>query len=422
MVNVLLFLYHFTWSFLIILSLPFIFLIKNQRVIEKLGLNLPSASFKSKSIWIHALSVGEVVSAIPLIRSLRREYPSREIVFTVATTQGMKIARDELEREVKFFIPMPLDFWWSVRKVVNHIQPSIFLLVETDIWPGLISRLKKSGIKTIIINGRVSPRTFLSYKRFRFLSRRLLNAMEICLMQSELDKKRLLQVGVLPSKVKNVGNIKFDRKWMPMDQKEHDHWLQNLNIKSGNRLWVAGSTHEGEEEIVLGVFKRLLRHFPTLSLVLAPRRIERSEDILGLSLNQGLKTMLRTDLHGDRAPFEVLILNTIGELDRIYGLAEISFVGGSLIPIGGHNLLEPASYGCPVLFGPHTHNFILMSELLIEAGGGKRVRDMEDLLETMKGLLSDPEKAKIMGASAKEVVEKNRGALKRVMGYVKTLM
>lgn len=422
MVKVLLFLYHVVWTFIIIISSPLISLIKNQRVFERLGLGLPPASLKSKSIWIHALSVGEVISAIPLIKSLRREYPSRDIVFTVTTTQGMKIARDELKGEVGVFIPMPLDFWWSVRRIVNHIKPSIFLLIETDIWPGLISHLKDRGVKTVLLNGRVSPRTFLSYKRFRFFSRRILNTMELCLMQSELDRERLLQVGVLPSKVKSVGNIKFDREWVPMDQKEHDYWLHHLNIKSEDRVWVAGSTHEGEDEIVLEIFKRLIHYFPTLRLVVAPRRIERSEDILRLSQIQGLKARLRTDLYGDRVPFEVLILNTIGELERIYGIAKISFVGGSLIPIGGHNLLEPASFGCPVLFGPHTHNFILMSQLLIEAGGGKRVKDVEDLFEAMKWLLSDSEKAKIMGIRAKEVVEANRGALKRVTGYVKIYM
>ena len=170
MVKVLLFLYHVAWTFIIIISSPLILLIKNQRLFERLGLGLPPDCLKSKSIWIHALSVGEVISAIPLVKSLRREYPSRDIVFTVTTTQGMKIARNELEGEVEVFIPMPLDFWWSVRRIVNHIKPSIFLLIETDIWPGLIFHLKDRGVKTVLLNGRVSPRTFLSYKKFRFFS------------------------------------------------------------------------------------------------------------------------------------------------------------------------------------------------------------------------------------------------------------
>ena len=421
MVNVLLFLYHFAWTFLVIISLPLIHLIKNPRLLERLALNLPPIPTKNKSIWIHALSVGEVISAIPLVRSLRREYPSRDIVFTVNTAQGIKIAQDELKGEVELLITMPLDFWWSVHRIVNHINPSIFLLIETDIWPGLIAYLKRRGIKTVLLNGRVSPRTFLSYKRFRCFSRRILNAMEVCLMQSELDRERLLQIGVQPSKVKSVGNIKYDREWVSMDEKEHDYWLNQLNIKSENRVWVAGSTHEGEDELILEVFKRLNHHFPLLRLIVAPRKIERSGHILRLSRIQGLKAMLRTHLHEDSHPFEVLILDTIGDLERIYGIAEISFVGGSLIPIGGHNLLEPASFGCPVLFGPHTHNFLLMSELLIEAGGGKRVKNVEDLFEIMKWLLSDPEEAAIMGTRAKKVVEANRGALKRVMGYVRII-
>lgn len=413
------FLYHFAWTFIIIISLPLIPLIKNQRVLERLGLGLPPATLKGKSIWIHALSVGEVISAITLVRALRREYPSRDIVFTVTTTQGMEIARNALEGEVEVFVPMPLDFWWSVRRVVKHIKPSIFLLIETDIWPGLISYLKKRGVKTILINGRVSPRTFFSYKRFRFFSKRILNAMELCLMQSDMDRERLLHIGLLPAKVKSVDNIKFDRDWVPMDQKEYNHWLHLLNMGPESKIWVAGSTHEGEDDIVLEIFKRLKHDFPTLRLVIAPRRVEQAGEILRLSRIQGLKAMLRTDLHENRNPYEVLILNTIGELERIYGVAKISFVGGSLVPIGGHNLLEPASFGCPVLFGPYTHNFVLMSQLLMEAGGGKRVKDAQDLFEIMTWLLSDPEKAKSMGTRAREIVELNRGALKRVMGHVK---
>jgi len=359
-----------------------------------------------------------VISALNLARSLKQEYASKEIVFTVKTPQGMKVARDELKEETGILLPMPMDFWWSIRRVVNYIRPSVFILVETDIWPGLIFYLKKRGVKTILINGRISPRTFKSYKRFRVFFKRMLNELELCLMQSDLDRERLLEIGLLPEKVKTVGNIKFDRTWLPLDEKEHSQWLQLLNIRPENRVWVAGSVHEGEDEIVLETFKRLVSHFPVLRLIIAPRRPEWSEDIYRLSRIKGLKTVRRTDLPGDRDSYHVLILNTLGELGRIYGLAEISFVGGSLIQFGGHNLLEPASFGCPVLFGPYTHNFVLMSQLLIEAGGGKRVNDGEDLFKSMNELLSDQERQKKMGRKAKNFVEANRGALERIIQYI----
>jgi len=409
-----LFFYHFAWTVIIILSLPLIPRLKKRRFFERAGFGLPPDRLK-KSIWIHALSVGEVVSAIPLVRSLNRKYPRKDIVFTVTTPQGMKIACKELEGAVKVLLPMPLDFWWSVQRVVNYINPSFFILIETDLWPGLISYLKRRGIKTVLINGRISPRTFRSYKRFRFFIRIMFNSLELCLMQSDLDKKRLLQIGIGPDRVKVAGNIKFDHDWSPMVKNDYEHWLNILALKHEDDIWVAGSTHQGEEEVILDVFKRLRLSFPLLRLIIAPRRIERAGDTCRLSLNKGLKTVLKTELTKYREPYDVLILDTIGELRKIYGVGKISFVGGSLVPIGGHNLLEPATFGLPVLFGPHTDNFVLMSQLLIETGGGRRVKDEEDLFETIKELLSDPERSKRMGGKAREFVAMNRGALGRVM-------
>jgi 3-deoxy-D-manno-octulosonic-acid transferase len=415
---VLLFLYHFLWTFIVIIFLPLIPFVKSRRVIERLALGLPPPSSKKESIWIHALSVGEVISALPLVRSLKQQYPQKDIVFTVTTTQGMEIARSELEGEVKALLRMPVDFWWSVRRIVDHIKPSVFILVETDIWPGLLNHLKKRGIKTLLVNGRISPRTFSSYWRFRFFIRIMMNPVEQCLMQSDLDTKRLLQIGIRPDKVKTVGNIKFDRDWVPMSKKEHQNWLNVLNLKDENSIWIAGSTHEREEEIILDAFGRLRPLFPMLRLIIAPRRIERTENIYSLGASKDFKAVLKTALAENGEPYDVLIFDTIGELDRIYGIADISFVGGSLIPEGGHNLLEPANFGVPVLFGPYTDDFALMSEALIEAGGGKRVKDGDELFEAMKGLLSDSERLSGVGRRAKEFVEMNRGALKRVIQHI----
>jgi 3-deoxy-D-manno-octulosonic-acid transferase len=239
------------------------------------------------------------------------------------------------------------------------------------------------------------------------------------MMQSDLDRDRLLQIGVEEEKVKTVGNIKFDRDWDPMGEEEYGYLLNTLNLESENDIWVAGSTHPGEEDIILDVFGRLRRFFPLLRLIIAPRRVERAEDINRLVMDKGSKSVLKTQIPIKGEPYEVLILDTIGELERIYGIGKISFVGGSLTPIGGHNLLEPASFGRPVLFGPHTDNFVLMSQLLIEAGGGRRVRDGEDLFETVKELLTDREKSDRMGRMAKEFVETSRGALGRVMENIK---
>jgi 3-deoxy-D-manno-octulosonic-acid transferase len=387
-------------------------------LLKRLGKDVHAVSTHNETIWVHALSVGEVISAIPLVRALKENHPSHDIVFSVTTSQGMEIARKELEREVKAVITLPLDFWWSIRRTASRIRPKFFIVVETDLWPGLLHHLSKKGVKAVLVNGRISPRTLRAYERYSFFVRRMFRPVEQCLMQTDLDTRRLLKVGIEPSKVKTVGNVKFDRHWLGMDEKEYNNLLDILNLKSEDWIWVAGSTHQGEEEIILDVFVRLLSLFPKLRLIIAPRRLERAEDIYRVSQSRGLRTILKTNLTEERGPYNVLVLNTMGELGRIYGIGKISFVGGSLVPTGGHNLLEPASFGCPVLFGPHTHNFVAMAELLIEAGGGKRVENSEDLFRTLKELLSDSEEITLMGQKAKKFVEMNRGALDRVMEHV----
>jgi len=414
----LMFLYHLLWTPLLAFFMAIAWPLKNRRISERLALKLPSAPLEEGNIWVHALSVGEVVSALPLINALNQKYQDRDVVFTVTTSKGMALARSRLKGKAKALFTMPVDNWWSVRRAVGYVRPSIFILVETDIWPGLVHYLREKGVRTILVNGRISPRTFRSYRMFSFFVQKMLAPFESCLMQSELDRERLLRIGTDPEKVFTVGNIKFDRDWAPMGVKERENRLGLLGLGPENLIWVAGSTHRGEEEVLLGVLGKLMPSFHGLRLILAPRRIEESQDIRNLARNMGLKAVLKTELSKNGHPYDVLILDTLGELGRIYGLGMLSFVGGSLVPLGGHNLLEPASFGCPVLFGPHTHNFVAMSEALIESGGGWRVQDGKELYEAMKTLLKDPDKLSRMGRSAKEFVEKNQGALKRVMSYI----
>jgi 3-deoxy-D-manno-octulosonic-acid transferase len=419
----LLFSYHFLWTCLVILILPLIPFAKGLRIHERLGTGLPSSSrLRRGSIWIHALSVGEVVSSLPLIRALKRKYPERDIVVSVTTAQGMEIARNELLGEVKKLVSMPIDFWWSIHRMIVFMNPSLFVLVETDIWPGLIFHLKERGVKAILVNGRISPRTLTRYRWFRTIIRLILDSFESCLMQSDLDRDRLLEIGLSENRVKTVGNIKFDRDWMPMGEEECEQWLDTLKLSPKDILWVAGSTHRGEEDVILDAFLELRKFFSALRLIIAPREVDRAAEVEKLISGKGLSAVLRKDLPHKRGPCDVLILDTLGELERIYGIAQISFVGGSLEPIGGHNLLEPASFGKPVLFGPHTHNFVLMSQLLVESGGGRRVADGEALFETMKEILSDPKISDSMGRRAREFVESNKGALGRVIEYIENYL
>ena len=239
----------------------------------------------------------------------------------------------------------------------------------------------------MLVNARVSPRTFKAYRRMSFFTRKLFEPIDLCLMQSDLDRQRLLRAGVYPEeKVITVGNIKFDRQWIPMNNDERSRWMNILGLQPEDLIWVAGSTHSGEEEILLNAFRTLRPLFPNLRLIIAPRKIEQSEDIFKKARLKGFKAVLKTEIKTKGSTDDVFILNTMGELDRIYGLSQISFVGGSLVPVGGHNLLEPAAFGCPVLFGPYMHNFALMSELLLESGGGIQVKNEKELYDGMSNI------------------------------------
>ena len=412
-------LYHVLATIILIFSLPPYLLVNKGRFKERLGLNLPNLGESEVGrLWVHALSVGELLSAIPLLEALRNRYPSREIVFSVKTATGLEIARERLRGKIDYLLPMPLDFWWSVRRMIKNINPAIYILVETDIWPGLISSLKKRAIKTILVNGRVSPRTGRSYIRWRFFVKRMLRSLELFLMQTELDKNRIIRGGISPDKVKVTGNIKFDRKWRPLDDRERNRWLKLLNRKNGP-IWVAGSTHRPEEKIIFNVFDELLKSFPDLSLIIGPREAHRFDEVYYLARDLGFRAIRRTELPAENQEYNVFILNTLGELGQVYGLADVAFVGGSLASIGGHNVLEPAFFGMPVLFGPYTYNFAAMSQLLIKCGGGKMVADESELLHAMVELLGKKNNREQMGERAKRFVEQNQGALERVIGILK---
>ncbi|MBN2418912.1 MAG: 3-deoxy-D-manno-octulosonic acid transferase [Deltaproteobacteria bacterium] len=411
--------YNLLWFFALVFVIPTILVFRKEQFNKKLSLTFPSVILKQGNIWIHALSVGEVISAVPLVEAINRKFPERNIVFTVTTIKGMAVAQDKLEGKVKALLSMPLDFFWFIRRIFNYIKPSIFILVETDIWPGLTCFLNKKSIITILVNGRVSPRTFKAYKKLSFVTRKLFEPISLCLMQSDLDRERLLQAGVRPrEKVITVGNIKFDRLWVPMNNDERRKWMNILGLDPEDLIWVAGSTHDGEEEILLSVFKRLRSFFPDLRLIIAPRQIKKSPEIIKKAELSGFKAILKTEIKAHENSNDIIILNTVGELNRIYGLARISFVGGSLVPVGGHNLLEPASFGIPVIFGPYTYNFALMSESLIESGGGLRVKGEIELYDAIKRILTETKIQQNMGSHAREFVEGNRGALGRVISHI----
>lgn len=414
--------YHLLWTASTALLVPYLLSRRSGGMRERLFAGGQRRPIRPGSIWVHALSVGEVLSAVPLVRRLREAHPGRDLVVTVSTTQGMAIAGKELDGVATDLRRMPLDLWIAMEKMIRQIRPGVFLLVETDIWPGLLDLLNRRGVPSLLVNGRISPRTFSAYRRFSPLGRYLFSLLDRCLMQTELDRRRLTDLGVPKDKVLVIGNIKFDRPHRPLSSDERSGWETILGLKPGDPVWVVGSTHEGEEEIILHVFQKATAGAPHLRLILAPRRIERAQHLVEAATRMGIETVLRSTLHAGSLPGRVIVLDTLGELDRIYGVADVSFVGGSFVPIGGHNLLEPAGFGVPVLFGPHMHNFAIMSEMLLEAGGGWRVQDGDALHRSLKRLLEDRGLRLRMGANARAFVEVNRGAVDRAMTHVTALM
>lgn len=413
------FFYNFLWTIVYLALLPGKFLGKQEDFARKFALGIPERERGVKRIWIHALSVGEVLSTRPLIRTIKKRYPDRPIVLTVKTPQGIRVAQQELAEEIDDLFFMPLDYKGAISKVTKVIDPYIFILVETDIWPGTLAYLKARGVKIILVNGRISPRTFRRYKMFRFYFKEVLSNIDLLLMQSEQDSRKIKAVGISPDRVKTAGNIKFDREWKPMDDVEHVKWLRLLGLNAQTKIFVAGSTHEGEEEPLLKAYKRLLDRHPELIMIIAPRKLDRVKDIESMGRTMGFRIKKRTCLQGSNGGgYNVLILDTIGELGRIYGLASICFVGGSLVPIGGHNPLEPASFGCPVLFGKHTHNFVLMSELLLDNNGGKRIENPEDLYTVLEEMISSPDKTEEMGRNARRIVDANSGAVNLILDFI----
>ena len=366
----------------------------------------------TRPIWVHAVSVGEVMAAHPLIRELKKKYPDQKLVLSTVTVTGYYTARRRVpEADAVFFFPF--DYPWIVRRVIRGINPCIVLIAETELWPNFFRELKKAGIPSAVINGRISLASFKNYMRFSKFFSRVFSYVDLFCMQSEADAVRIKDIGADPNKVIVTGNLKFDQK-IPTTQ------LRPFVVGPGKKVITAGSTHRGEEAVLLDIFSQLRTKYPELLLILAPRHPERFDEVAGLINKAGYECQRRTRLRGQVN--DVLLLDTIGELRAFYALCDIAFVGGSLVKVGGHNLLEPAAMKKPVIFSRYMFNFKEISEALIAAGGGVMVKDKGELLFQCDKLLTDRELAKRMGEQAFRVIEMNSGAAKKTIDAVNRLI
>ncbi len=374
-------------------------------------------------LWIHAVSMGETVAMAPLIRALHQRYPEDRLIVSTVTETG----REAVERHLGGIAEhcyAPLDFPWVVARVVETLAPRAFLFVETEIWPNLLTRLHARGIPCVLVNGRLSSRSFRGYGLIRPFMGRILGRLSLCLMQSERDAQRITALGARPDRVFRTGNIKFDRP--ADDQPAAGPSRTVLGLRDQEELFVAGSTHPVEEEELLTCYRALRKEFPTLVLLLAPRHIERVGEVEQAVRSAGLKPVRRTHLNRNGSaggePGRVIILDTRGELSQVYGHAVLSFVGGTFVPVGGHNLLEPAWWGKPVFFGPHTDHCAEIAEQLKRGGGGIQVRSGADLATEGTKLLRNRVLLQETGRAACEVVNRNRGAMDRTLELLGTVL
>lgn len=362
----------------------------------------------SRPIWVHAVSVGEVMAAHPLIRELKKKYPRRKLILSTVTVTGNYTARQRVpEADAVFYFPF--DYPFIVRRVIRRINPVAVLVAETELWPNFFRQLRKAGIPSAVINGRISPHSYKNYMKFRRFFRQVFSSVDLFCMQSEADAGRIREIGAAPEKVIVTGNLKFDQKMPALQQAP-------LSIAAGRPVITAGSTHRGEETALLDIHGRLKEKFPGLLLIIAPRHPERFDEVEGIINKAGYECQRRTTLKG--AVKEVLLLDTIGELRSFYAVCDIAFVGGSLVKVGGHNLLEPASMKKPVIFSRYMFNFKEISEALITAGGGIMVKDKEELSVQIDRLLSDRGLAKSIGERAFAVIAANSGATRKTIDAV----
>ena len=377
-----------------------------------------------ESIWIHAVSVGEVLTARALLPQLRERYPRLRIFLSTTTITGNQVARNNVH-DVDGVFYFPLDLPPIVRRTMRVVKPRLFVMMETELWPNLLRACRSAGVKTALVNGRISLRSFPRYRLARGFFRRVLADVDRFCMQSEESARRIVEIGADRDRVSVTGSLKFDSLEIPgaVADRGRNRVLRYFRISPDRPVVIAASTLKGEEETVLEAFQRIRALWGNALLIIAPRKPERFDEVERLAQQRGWRVARRSDLAVDSEPrVDVVILDTIGELAQVYQVATVVFVGGSLVDAGGHNILEPAVFGKAIVFGPHMHNFTEIARTFIENRGAIQVQADAELENVLVELLSDPVKRAGLGAAARALVEANRGARVRTLAVITQLL
>jgi len=390
---------------------------RKKTFFRRLGFQCLKPSNGIRPLWVHALSVGEVLSSVPLVRAIRKRCPRQPLVVSVSTLTGHGIAETVFGNDIDSLFYFPYDFLWSVRKMIKKIDPAVFFLVESDIWPNFLFDMKRKGKPVVLVNGRISPRSFRGYKRFHCFIRAVFSWISVICVQSRADAERFKLLGVSSDKVCVAGNVKFDQT---VDAVPHDdvrRMRARLRIKPNQKVVLAGSTHEGEEVVFLDTFFRLKKVFGSIVLVVVPRDPQRSNTVCKMvsSFRGTSATVSELEPEVSVGPRDVIVVDTIGVLSRLYALADVAFIGGSLVAAGGHNPLEPAAFAKPIIFGPDMSDFASVAEMLLDNGGAIQVEGEEALFRAIKGLFDDKELAEATGRRALQVFQSNKGAVEKTI-------
>jgi 3-deoxy-D-manno-octulosonic-acid transferase len=385
---------------------------------ERLGISLPATKGGRPFLWIHAVSVGEVLSLQNLIRSVRAAHPDWEIGFSVLTNTGYSVAREKI-KDVDHLFFIPFDIGWSVRRVFHRLRPALLVLAESEYWPRLLREAERRDCPVLVVNGRISARTFHRMRRIGRPAARLLGKVSRFLVQTPRDRDRLERIGVPSARIEVAGNLKCETNLPAPTPAEIDLFKSGLGIPSGNKVVVTGSVHVGEDGPLLDAFREARRKRSDIRFVLAPRHPDKFGDLENRRPDDGLVIRRRTRLEPGQ-DWDILLLDTIGELARVYAACDAAFIGGSLIPWGGQNLLEPAFYGKPIVFGPHMENFAALAEAFVEGGGARIVRTTEELAAFFA--FDKPAEMEEMGRRARAILLSLQGATERVLAAMDSMM
>ncbi|MCX5693980.1 MAG: 3-deoxy-D-manno-octulosonic acid transferase [Candidatus Omnitrophica bacterium] len=394
----------------------------NASFLRRLGF-FPNCLNLDRPIWVHAVSMGEAIAIKGLLAQLRLAYPDKKFVISTVTATGNRIAQS-LVKDGDLLTYLPLDFSFIVKKVLKKINPCMFIIAETEIWPNLITCLDKMQVPVITVNGRISDNSYGGYRIIKLFIRPILRVIRQFCVQTDLDALRLKNLGVEEQKIQVTGNVKFDINLDDSSQIKVLDYRAKLWLGQLDKLLVCGSTHPKEEESIFSSYRDLLLSFPQLKLLIAPRHIERCREVSKLAEAKGFMPVFVSSISGACPTcinHPVFILDTNGELLNYYSAADIVFVGGSMVKKGGHNILEPASLKKPVIFGPYMFNFREISELFLKNQAALVASNDKELTDKVKEILSSSLLAKGLGQRAYEVIIKNRGATNKTVQIIKQL-